>query len=99
MTSGMEMAAALYRLIYGTREAVVMMCKSSGRNADNNWQTVQQKFYSSHCCSICAQAGRSITKRRIAFIVVMIVVETQKERRDAVIQLKLFYNCCKQQKD
>jgi hypothetical protein len=23
----MEMAAALYRLIYGTREAVVMMCK------------------------------------------------------------------------
>jgi hypothetical protein len=25
-----------------------------------------------------------------AFIVVMIVVETQKERRDAVIQLKLF---------
>ena len=25
----MEMAAALYRLIYGTREAVVMMCESS----------------------------------------------------------------------
>jgi hypothetical protein len=25
MTSGMEMAAALYRLMYGTREAVVMM--------------------------------------------------------------------------
>jgi hypothetical protein len=32
MTSGMEMAAALCGLIYGTREAVVMMCNKLNRN-------------------------------------------------------------------
>jgi hypothetical protein len=30
----MEMAAALHRLIYGTREAVVMMCEKLNRNPD-----------------------------------------------------------------
>jgi len=30
----MEMAAALYRLIYGTREAIVMMCRKLNRNPD-----------------------------------------------------------------
>jgi len=44
MASGMEMAAALHRLIYGTREAVVMMCEEL--NGNPAWETVQQKFYS-----------------------------------------------------
>jgi hypothetical protein len=33
MASGIEMAGSLYRLIYGTREASVMMCKKLSRNA------------------------------------------------------------------
>jgi hypothetical protein len=33
MASGMEMAAALSRLICGTREAVVMMCEELNRNS------------------------------------------------------------------
>ena len=32
MTSGMEMAAALHRLIYGTREAALLMSKALCRN-------------------------------------------------------------------
>jgi hypothetical protein len=55
MTSGMETAGALHRLKYGTREAVVMMCEKLSGNVDIKCQqTVQQKFYSSYCCSIVA---------------------------------------------
>src|ERR671919_2474040 len=89
MTSGMEMAAALYRLIYGTREAVVMMCKSS----TGILIVIGRLFNKSSTVHTGAQSllnREKHYKASDAFIVVMIVVETQKERRDAVIQLKLF---------
>ncbi len=85
----MEMAAALYRLIYGTREAVVMMYDKLSRSPDS----IGRLFNKSSTVHTAAQSllnRERHYKASDAFIVVMIVVETQKERRDAVIQLKLF---------
>jgi hypothetical protein len=53
-------------------------------------KTVQQRFYSSYCCSILTKGQEMHYRASDAFIVAKTVVETQQERRDAVIQLKLF---------
>lgn len=66
-----------------------MMRKKLSRNPEVN-RRLFNKSYTVHTAAQSLLSNEKHYKASDAFIVVKIVVETQKERRGAVIQLKLF---------
>jgi hypothetical protein len=78
-----------WRLIYGTWEAGVMMRQKLSRNSDVDIGRLFNKSYTVHTAAQFCLRQEKHYRASDAFIVVMIVRESGKERRDAVIQLKL----------
>jgi hypothetical protein len=64
MVSGMEMATRLYRLIYGTWEAAVMMGQKLSRNSALA-EDCSTKVLQFILLLKSGEAGRSITERRM----------------------------------
>jgi hypothetical protein len=94
---GIKAAGTLHRLIYGTWDAILLMCQKLCRKFFF-LATVQQKFYSSYCNSIpikSEEATRSVGRSHSSDEIFVM----KMERRASVIQSQYFETTQKEDDD